>query len=214
LSESAVGAADRAGAEYPALTLGVTAALVGEYRWIEGTLYSTLGSWVVDMPIPAVQLQVDGQSMRHAWHAELWAERLPVLAGVDAERLSVPSRPTQALFAALGGEELPGGEGPPGALPRLAALYRVVLPRLVTSYVRHLAVASPITDGPIARALRLVLNDEMDDWHTGERLVQRLVTRPHDVEAVHQFQQQLESVVVAAGARQGLVAFPDSVPLD
>jgi hypothetical protein len=209
-----VDAADRAGADGSVLTLGVTAALVGEYRWIEGALYATLGSWVVDMPLPAVQLQVDAQSMRHAWHAELWAERLPVLAGVDAERLSVASRPTQALLAALGGDDLPGGEGPPGALPRLAALYRVVLPRLVTTYDRHLGVTSPITDGPVARALRLVLNDEVDDWRTGERLVQRLVTRPHDVEAVYRFQQHLESVVVAAGARQGLVAFPDSVPLD
>jgi hypothetical protein len=214
LSDPTLQAIDPAGGDTSSLTLGVTAALVGEYRWIESTLYATLGSWVVDMPIPAVQLQVDAQSMRHAWHAELWAERLPVLAGVDAERLSVPSRPTQALFAALQREELPGGEGPPGALPRLAALYRVVLPRLVTSYVRHQRVASPITDGPVARALRLVLNDETDDWHTGERLVQRLVTRPHDVEAVYQFQQHLESVVVAAGARQGLVAFPDTVPLD
>ncbi len=214
MSDPTLQAIDPAGGDTSSLTLGVTAALVGEYRWIESTLYATLGSWVVDMPIPAVQLQVDAQSMRHAWHAELWAERLPVLAGVDAERLSVPSRPTQALFAALQGEELPGGEGPPGALPRLAALYRVVLPRLVTSYVRHQRVASPITDGPVARALRLVLNDETDDWHTGERLVQRLVTRPHDVEAVYQFQQHLESVVVAAGARQGLVAFPDTVPLD
>ncbi len=166
------------------------------------------------MPIPAVQVQVDGQSMRHAWHAELWAERLPVLAGVDTERLSVPSRPTQAVFAALEGEGLPGAEGPPGALQRLAALYRVILPRLVTSYVRHLRIASPITDGPVTRALRLVLHDEMDDWHDGERLVQRLVTRPHDVEAVYRFQQHLESAVVAAGGRQGLVAFPDSVPLE
>ncbi|MGA8726057.1 MAG: hypothetical protein WB565_13560 [Acidimicrobiales bacterium] len=214
MDDPALHATDRAGTDASVLTLGVTAALVGEYRFIESTLYSTLGSWVVDMPIPAVQLQVDAQSMRHAWHAELWAERLPVLAGVDAERLSVPSRPTQALFAALEGDELPGGEGPPGALPRLAAMYRVILPRLVTTYVRHLRVASPITDGPVLRALRLVLHDETEDWHAGERLVQRLVTRPHDVEAVYQFQQHLESLVVAAGARQGLVAFPDTVPLD
>jgi hypothetical protein len=195
--------------------LVVTAALVGEYRWIKSTLYRSLGSWVVDMPIAAVQVHVDGQSMRHAWHAELWADRLPVLAGVDADRLSVPSRATAACFAALEDGGLGGaGEGPPGALPRLAALYRVVLPRLVTSYVRHLRVANPVTDGPVLRALRLVLNDETEEWQAGERLVQRLVTRPHDVEAVHQFQQQLESVIVAAGARQGLVAFPDWVPLD
>ena len=66
----------------------------------------------------------------------------------------------------------------------------------------------------MARALQLVLNDEIEDWHAGERLVERLVTRPHDVAAVHEFLQRLETAVVGAGARSGLVVFPDSVPED
>jgi hypothetical protein len=164
--------------------------------------------------------------MRHSWHAELWSERLPVLAGVDPDGLTVPSLPSATMFAVLSGANLPSdvpgsswppaGEVPdrPGMLPLLAALYRIVLPRLVTSYHRHLRAASAITDGPVARALRLVLNDEIEDWEAGERLVQRLVTRPHDVAAVHEFLQRLESQVVGAGARSGLVSFPASVPED
>jgi hypothetical protein len=207
------------------LTLGATAALVGEYRWIENALYGLLGQWVTDMPVAAVQIHLDAQSLRHAWHADLWADRLPVLSGVDPAGLSVPSPSSAALFAALDGmaptNDLPGSTWPPadeeapgrpGALPRLAGLYRVVLPRLVTSYERHLRVVSPVTDGPVARALRLVLNDEIEEWHAGERLVQRLVTRPHDVAAVHDFLQRLESAVVGAGTRSGLVVFPASVP--
>ena len=69
----------------------------------------------------------------------------------------------------------------------------------MTTYERHLRVVGPMTDGPVARALRLVLNDEIEDWHAGERLVERLVTRPHDVAAVYEFLQRLESVVVGAG---------------
>ena len=88
----------------------------------------------------------------------------------------------------------------------------MVLPRLVVSYQRHLRVVSAVTDGPVARALRLVLNDEIEDWQAGERLVQRLVTRPHDVAAVHEFLQRLESAVVGAGTRSGLVVFPEWVP--
>jgi hypothetical protein len=207
------------------LTLSSTAALVGEYRWIENALYSMLGEWVTDMPVAAVQVHLDGQSLRHAWHADLWADRLPVLAGTDPAGLTEPSDPSAAVFAALSGvsppTEGPGSTWPPadqeapgrpGALPRLAGLYRVVLPRLVTSYERHLRVAGPVTDGPVARTLKLVLNDEIEDWHAGERLVQRLVTRPHDVAAVHEFLQRLESAVVGAGARSGLVTLPESVP--
>ncbi len=208
-------------------SLGATAALVGEYRWIENALYRLLGGWVTDMPIPAVQLHLDAQSMRHSWHSELWSERLPVLAGADPDALTVPSAPVAALFAALIGAspptDVPGSSWPPaeddafshpGALPRLAGVYRVVLPRLVTSYHRHLQVASQVTDGPIIRALRLVLTDEVEDWQAGERLVQRLVARPHDVAAVYEFLQRLESVVVGAGAHSGLVSFPDSVTAD
>ncbi len=209
------------------LPLTTTAALVGEYRWIETTLYATLGAWVSELPLAGVQVQLDAQSMRHAWHAELFADRLPVRAGVDPDALTRPSAATLALFAALDGVELtgsgPGATWPPadreptprpGALPRLAGLYRVVLPRLVTTYTRHLRVASGVSDGPLRRALTLVLRDEVEDWMAGERLVQRLVNRPHDVAAVYGFQERLESVAVAAGAHSGLVTLPDGVPDD
>ncbi|MGA2838040.1 MAG: hypothetical protein ABSF84_15715 [Acidimicrobiales bacterium] len=222
------GLADTAAGEPRAsLPLGVTAALVGEYRWIETSLYALLGGWVADMPIAGVQVHLDEQSMRHAWHAELWGDRLPVLSGADPDAVTRPSAATAAVFAALDGVEPvvagPGSTWPPadrevpprpGALPRLAALYRVVLPRLVTSYTRHLRVVAPVADGPLRRSLRLVLNDEVEDWLAGERMVQRLVTRPHDVDAVHEFQQRLESVAVAAGAHSGLVDLPGWVPTD
>ncbi len=209
------------------LPLDAMAALVGEYRWIEHALFRLLGEWVTEMPIAAVQVHLDAQSMRHAWHAELWSERLPVLAGADPDGWTTPSAPTTALFAALSGDQPPAvgpgsawpaaaedGFGHPGALPRLAGLYRVVLPRLVTTYERHLRVVSPMTDAPVARALRLVLNDEVEDWQAGERLVERLVSRPHDVAAVYGFLQRLEAVVVGAGATSGLVAIPGPVPGD
>lgn len=225
---------DQTGRSAP-LDLTSTAALVGAYRWIEHTLYEVLGTWVVDIPLPGVQIHVDAQSTRHAWHAELWALRLPVLHGSDPDALTVSPDPAGAVLAVLGGFAPPVGavtswagltgdddtadgtrspSSGPGVLPRLAGLYRVVLPRLITSYGRHLRAASAVSDGPLIRALQLVLADEIEDWHAGERLVQRLVARPHDVVAVSAFQQRLEAIVVTAGISSGLLAFPDGVPLD
>ena len=73
------------------LDLATTTAVVGEYRWIENALYAMLGEWVTDMPVAAVQVHLDGQSLRHAWHADLWADRLPVLAGTDPAGVTAPS---------------------------------------------------------------------------------------------------------------------------
>ena len=58
----------------------------------------------------------------------------------------------------------------------------------------------------------LTKDDEVEDWHVGERLVERLVSRPHDVAAVYEFLQRLEAVVVGAGATSGLVPVPGPVP--
>ncbi len=213
------------------LPIEVTATIVGEYRWIENALYHLLGRWSGTLPIAAVRLHLDSQSMRHAWHAELWGDRLPVRDGTDPDAFSLPSQATATLFSALGDEigspldDQAGSVGPadeewegasddgdagaPGALPRLAALYRVVLPRLVTTYELHLAGTMRGTDGPVARALTLVLNDEREDWRSGERLLERIVVRPHDVAACYGFLERLESAVVATGVGPGLIMLPE-----
>ena len=191
-----------------ALSLGRSAELVGAYRWVELALFRALGEWSTADPLPEVQPVLAEQSARHGWHAELWADRLPVLDGLDPDALTAPPGPAASVLAVLVGTE--ADEALPGVLPRLVGLFRVVLPRLVISYRDHLARTVPATDGPTARALRLVLADEEEDWRTGERLVQRLLSRPHDVEAAAGAFARLEGVAVAAGLRTGLVTLPDA----
>ena len=207
------------------MTLGATAALVGEYRWIENALYGLLGSWVTDMPVAAVKLHLDQQSLRHAWHAELWADRLPVLTGADPMSLTVPSATSAALFAALDGfvpvigparVDLATGRRGAGRPARRAAPAGRALPGGAAPAGDQLRAPSrrgrpgdrrPGRPGPAAGAQR---RDRR--LAAGERLVERLVTRPHDVAAVHEFLQRLETAVVGAGARSGLVVLPASVP--
>jgi len=210
-------------AEPRGLRLHELAQLVGCYRWIEHRLFELTGAWATDVPLPEVQLHLHQVSLQHAWHAELWAERLPVLDGVDPRTLTRPLGPVVGpLLAALAGEE-PGwhvggaatpepmaptaGEGW-GVVQRLAGLYRVVVPRLLTTYGLHLARAVPTTDGPVIRALRLVHRDELEDWQAGERLLEEVLARPHDASVAAGVQQRFESLVVAGDVGPGLIPWP------
>ncbi|HLN17997.1 MAG TPA: hypothetical protein VK277_14740 [Acidimicrobiales bacterium] len=199
----------------PGLTLGQAALLAGAYRWIELRLFELTGSWAVEVPVPEVQVHLDQVSQQHAWHAELWEERLPVLSGVDPASFVRPLGPAvEPLFAELAEgavpdedvDELAGGRG---VVQRLAGLYRVATPRLLASYDRHLARATPVADGPTIRALRLVVADELAAWQQGECLLQGLLRRPHDAAAAAAACERLESLVVASGAGPGLVPWPD-----
>ena len=192
---------DALGAERPSLPLSVTTSLVGGYRWIEQRLFELLGNRAAGAVEPELRVHLDGQGTRHAWHASLWADRLPVRDGVSADELTVGPPVAVDVLAAL---DRMGAE----AVPLLAGLYRVVLPRLVAGYARHLQAAAPVADGPVIRALRLVVTDEVEDWHAGERLVQGLLTDPDEVASASRSSRELESMLVDAGAGGGLTGWP------
>jgi hypothetical protein len=207
----------------PALSIDAQAHMVAGYAWIERRLFAVLGAWVGTEVVPEARLLFDLHSQQHAWHAELFVERLPVGDG-DAPSGDVPpSFEVDRMFSALAGtvpseQESDGAQGGAtaaggadrstsgGTLLRLAALGRVVLPRLTAGYARHLRRAALVADAPLVRSLRLVLHDEVEQWFAVESLTQALVRRPHDVAVVGAHQQRLEQMVVDAGV--GLVPWP------
>ena len=156
----------------PPLTLHEAAVRHGAYRWIELRLFELTGAWSAAPGVPnAARVHLFEASAQHAWHAELWADRLPVLAGVDHDALTRPLGPVLVpLFDALGaapqgGAAAPdaaaaGDAGDAAALAFLAGLSRVVLPALLDSYRRHREALSEVADGPSLRALALVVRDE------------------------------------------------------
>ena len=207
----------------PALSLEAAARLVGSYQWVERRLFEVLGSWVASEPVPEAQVLFDVYSQQHAWHAELFADRLPALDSVDPVSLVLPpSVEVDRMLAVLAGvvpdddpdssdaSGVPRGGRlevhPGGTLPRLVGIGRVVLARLVTGYSLHLRRVSPVADAPITRCLRLVLRDETEEWQALEALTQALLRRPHDVAVVTGHQQRLEEMIAEAGA--GLVPWP------
>ncbi len=203
-------------------------ALVEGYRSLEHALFEVLGRWVQTEDVDEVRVFFDMRSRQHAWHAELWEQlaastgfpepseaRPPLPATAEASRSadlpdggSSSSALVEVLLSPGGGgpgdPERPGGlpgEGDPGGgtLLRLAALGRVVLPRLVTGYGRHLRHSSVASDAATARALGLVLADETEEWHSAEAMVEALARRPHDLTVMAAHQQRVESLLVSAG---------------
>ena len=206
----------------PALPLDVQARIVGGYHWVERRLFEILGSWVETEPSGEAQIVFDVYSRQHAWHAELFADRLPVSDAFDHDDLTrVPDpRIARLLDAVANGtaddagastgsaKRRPAG----GTLLRLVGLARVLLPRLIAGFVVHQRRARVVADAPLVRAIRLTLSDEVEEWQVLESLVQTLVRRPHDVAVVTAHQARLEEFVAEGGA--GVVPWPERGPGD
>ena len=100
-------------------------------------------------------------------------------------------------------EALAAPEAADLTIEKLVGAYRVLLPHAAVTYGDHLDNASPISDGPAIRALRLVLSDQRDQWHEGESLLQAQLRSEADVERAASHQLQLERLLLAAGGIAG-----------
>lgn len=192
-----------------ALPLRLAASLYGSYRWVEQQLFELTGAWAAEAWVPAVAVHLDQVSAEHGWHAELWRDRLPVIDGWDHGRLTRPLTPGLArlfeVLATAGGA--PGSDGGATA-ERLGALHRVVLPRLLVTYRRHLRMTAEVADGPVIRVLRLVRSDELESWEAGEGLLEELATSTGGGATANGVQDRLETVLRESGTGSGLFRWP------
>ena len=121
-------------------------------RWIavEDLLFETLGQWARELPEPAVKRVMATWCHRHAWHADLWRDRLPVV-----DSLAAPDDDVAAWIAPLRGA-LGDVQTSDEAI---AALRESVLPALEAAVIEHRDAIDPLLDGPTARILDLVSAD-------------------------------------------------------
>jgi hypothetical protein len=180
-----------AGGVASGLGLQATARRAGAARWLDGRLFEILGGWVASVAEPEVKIALAAQSSHHGWHATLWDERLPTLHDVDRAGWIAPAPGVEPAVERIAAAT--------STVERLVGVHRVLLPRLAAAHARHLEVASPLADAPTIRTLRLVLQDELDDQRTGERLLQSLLRSTADVERAAAHQAAVECLLVEAG---------------
>jgi len=129
-------------------------------RWIavEDLLFETLGRWARELPEPAIKQVMATWCHRHAWHAEVWRDRLPT---VDA--LADASDDVEAWIAPLRAALLDVRT----SAEAIAALRESVLPALQAALNEHRDAIDPLLDGTTARVLELVGADlvaELSAW--------------------------------------------------
>ena len=161
------------------LTLQEAGSRQGAYRWVEQRLFEVTGSWAAAPGLPdAARVFCFEASAQHAWHAELWRARLPVLSGVDPDRLT---RPIGQAVEPLLGSLAPGtfeGDEETAARRFLVGLARVVLPLLLVSYRDFGRRLVPVSDAPAIRTLTLVVRDEQEELAAAHALTDDLVAEP------------------------------------
>ncbi len=170
------------------------ARIAGQCQWNEQQIFEIIGQWIAVVPEPQVSRMLAEHSAKHAWHANLWAERLPAVRELDTARFVAPATPLmQAVFDAVRSPS-----APTQTIEKLAGVYRVVIPRLAKGYAAMSRHVSAEIDGPTARVLSLVLRDEQDDWREGEALLQGLLIGRDEVRRANDHQVNVETLMVAA----------------
>lgn len=183
-----------------AFSLEESARRAGHYAWTERRLFEVLGGWVAGVPELDVKLRLGTFSYHHAWHAELWQDRLPRLREMDAEARCVAPNGDWAVFL----DAVGAPQAPELTVEKLVGVYRVVVPHLIAVYTFHRSQISSVADAPTMRALQLILDDAVADWWDGEMLLRSLVDSPAAIDRATSRQGELEKLLLASGGVCGL----------
>jgi hypothetical protein len=149
------------------LSIDTTAGFVGHACWVERRCFETLGAWVPSVAEPEAKLALARHSRHHGWHAQLLGEVLPATRAHDPARLVAPADPGWRDVLAVVAEATT-------TLDRLVGVYQALLPSLVSTYDEVFERTSDWSDGPVARRVRLVVDDERSDLAEGLSLLERL----------------------------------------
>lgn len=139
----------------------------GNFAWLEDRIAEITGAWVSTVDDVDARLVLGARSHTHAWHADLWRDRMPELRGVDNTTLVVPASSGVGSFVDM----LASGTT---TLERMVSIHRVLLPRLVTAYALLLRGTNELIDAPTVRTLRLVLEDTREEVREGEIVIRSL----------------------------------------
>ncbi len=174
-----------------------SARLCRNYRYAAERMMRIMAGWIALTPELSAKLLLGRHVWDNAQHADAWGKRLPELRAHAQE--SAPATPAfVALMDALEAPEAPGQ-----TIERLAGVYRVLKPHLLSAYEQHLAKANPVYEPPTCRILARCIEDERRHIVAGETIIRHLVTSPEREARAAAWQTTLQGLLEAAGGVTG-----------
>src|SRR4051794_27720600 len=168
---------------------------LANYRYLEIQLMELLGGWCHTTPQLAFKATFGYHVYDHCQAADLLGERLEQLRS-GRER----QEPATDELARL----LEHVWNLPEVVDRLVAVYRVLEPHLVSTYVYHADATDPMADAPTVRLLRQLA--AMDQSHVawGQAALESLTREPDERRRALEVQADLESRLVECGGVTGM----------
>ena len=167
---------------------------LANYRYLEIQLLEMLGGWCHTTSQLAYKAAFGYHVYDHAQSADRLGERMEQLrSGRETQE------PASDAFAHLC-EDVWSLES---SLDRLVAVYRVLEPHLVSTYVYHADATDPLTDAPTVRLLRQLAATGQSHVAWGQAVLDALTQQPEDRRRALELQSELEARLVECGGVTG-----------
>jgi hypothetical protein len=167
---------------------------LANYRYLEVQLMEMLGGWSQTTPQLNFKATFGYHVYDHAIAADLLGDRLKQLRSWGGR-----SEPATDDFARLC-EYIWNLETVP---ERMVAVYRVLEPHLVSTFVYHADATDPLADSPTVRLLRQLAGMAQSHIAWGQAVLNSLESSPQERKRIQELQAELEERLVACGGITG-----------
>lgn len=167
---------------------------LANYRYLEVQLMETIGGWCHSTRQLAFKAAYGYHVYDHAQAAELLGERLEQLRSSRESH-----EPGSDAFAHLC-EYVWQLENP---IDRLTAVYRVLEPHLISTYVYHADATDPLADAPTVRLLRHLAAIDQSHVAWGQAVLESLARLPEERRRALDVQAEIEAHLLESGGVTG-----------
>ncbi len=174
-----------------------SARLCRNYRYATERMMRIMAGWIALTPELSAKLLLGRHVWDNAQHADAWGKRLPELRAHAQE-----SEPANQAFVALM-DALEAPEAPGQTVERLAGVYRMLKPHLLSVYEQHLVRANPVYEPPTCRILSRCVEDERRHIVAGEIIIRHLAASSETRARAGAWQSKLQDLLEAAGGVTG-----------